>query len=92
MKLYVCWGTFDVPVKGHVCHEAHRALKAAGHDPEVVHAHSFGGLPGVLQTPTRKKVQAATGRYWVPALELDDGTWVGGTKKIVAWAAAHPAA
>ncbi|MCW3015114.1 MAG: hypothetical protein JWO02_2206 [Solirubrobacterales bacterium] len=92
MKLYVCWGTFPTPLHEHVCHTAHAALKAAGHAPEVVHAHSFGGLPSAIQTPTRKKVAANTGRYWVPALELDDGSWIGGTKKVVAWAQANPAA
>jgi hypothetical protein len=92
MRLYVCWGTWSVPGREHVCATANDALREAGHTPEVIHAHSFGGLPSLIQTPTRKKVKKHTGKYWVPALELDDGTWVGGTEKIVAWARANPAA
>ena len=92
MKLYVCWGTFGTPLHTHPCAAAHEALTAAGHVHEVVNTHSFGGIPGALQTSGRKKVAAATGKHWVPALELDDGTWIGGSEKIIAWAQEHPAA
>jgi hypothetical protein len=94
VNLYVCWTTHDAPLPGyrHHCSTAYEALREAGHDPEVKHALSFGGLPGAIQTPARKKVKEHTGRYWVPALETDDGKWIGGTQEIVAWAAANPAA
>jgi hypothetical protein len=59
--------------------------------PEVKHALSYGALPGALQTPARKAVKEHTGRYWVPALETVDGVWIGGSKRIVAWAKANPA-
>lgn len=91
MKLYVCWGTFDTPMHEHVCATADKALTAAGHKHEVARAYSFGGLPGPMQTATRKRIKAAAGKYWVPALELDDGTWIQGSKEIVAWAEANPA-
>ena len=92
MKLYVCWGSFATPLHEHVCATAHQALRDAGHEPEVERTLSFGGLPGALQTPGRKTVHAGTGSHWVPALRLDDGTWIGGSKAIVAWAKANPAA
>src|SRR4051794_26163774 len=93
MDLYVCWTTKDLPVPPgkHVCATAYEALRDAGYDPVVKHAHSYGRIPGSLQTPTRKKVKEHTGSYWVPAVETDDGEWIGGSKRIVAWAEAHPA-
>ena len=38
MKLYVCWNTVQVPrpPRGHPCHNAYKALRDAGHDPEVM--------------------------------------------------------
>jgi hypothetical protein len=94
MKLYVCYGTFPVPLRpgGHPCANAYDALVAAGHDPEVVKAHGFGALPDALNGPRRAEVKRLTGKSWVPALVLDDGTVVDGSKEIVAWAQAHPAA
>ena len=94
MRLYVCWTTKDPPVPPHRhhCAEAYEALRDAGHEPEVTHTLSYGGLPGFLQTPGRRKVKENTGSYWVPALETDDGEWIGGTREIVAWAESHPAA
>lgn len=87
MKLYVCWGTFQVPVvREHPCRDALLALEAAGFEPEVVKAHSYGALPRALQTPTRKRIEDATGSPWVPALEADDGQWISGSEEIVEWA------
>jgi hypothetical protein len=93
VKLYVCWTNRELHLRpgGHPCANAYKALSEAGHDPEVVHAHSLGAVPGALQTPTRKKVKEHTGEYWVPALETDEGEWIGGSKAIVAWAGQHPA-
>jgi hypothetical protein len=94
MDLYVCWTTKDMPLppRRHFCNTAYEALRDAGYTPDVKHAHSYGGIPGPLQTPTRKKVKENTGAYWVPAVETDDGEWIGGSEQIVAWAEAHPAA
>ncbi len=94
MKLYVCYGTFSTPRPGgHPCGTAHEALVAAGHAPEVVRSYGLGFLPDVPfnQTRGRKRVKELTGHSMVPALELDDGTSVAGSEKIIAWANAHPA-
>ena len=93
MKLYVCWGTFPTPRPGgHPCKNAHDALVEAGHAPELVKAYGLGPLPAVLNGPRRAEVKRISGTSWVPTLVLDDGTVVDGSQKIVAWAAAHPAA
>jgi hypothetical protein len=94
VDLYVCWTTHDPPLPPHrhSCAAAYDALREAGHSPNVKHTLSYGGLPGALQTPGRRKVKAHTGRFWVPALETDEGEWIGGSKKIIAWAEQHPAA
>jgi hypothetical protein len=95
MKLYVCYGTFTTTPRpgGHPCGNAHRALREAGHDPEVQKSYGLGGLPDIFnRTRGRQEVKRLTGNNWVPALVLDDGEVVQGSDKIVAWAEAHPAA
>ena len=96
MKLYVCWGTFPVPwprsgrtwrPEGHPCRIAHRALKDAGHDPDVVKVYGLGQLPDF--TTGRKEVKRLTGESWVPVLVLDDGEVIQGSQKIVDWARDH---
>ena len=95
MKLYICWGTFPSPRPGgHPCRNAHRALTAAGHEPELVKSYGLGILPDTPfnQTAGRKYVKERTGDSWVPMLELDDGSVVHGSKQIVDWAAKNRAA
>jgi hypothetical protein len=95
MKLYVCWGTFPTPRPGgHPCRNAHEALVAAGHKPEVVKSYGLGMLPDTPfnQTAGRKRAKELTGSSMVPFLELGDGTVVKGSKEIVAWAGANPPA
>ena len=56
MKLFVCWGTFWTPRPGgHPCANAYRALRKAGHEPEVVRSYGVSILPdGVFnRTPGR---------------------------------------
>lgn len=91
MKLFVCYGDWTQPILGHKhpCGEAHQALLDAGYDPEVVKVYGFGPLPMWLQ-PRRRQVVDLTGSPWVPALELDDGTGIGDSKAIIAWARANP--
>jgi len=90
MKLYVCWGTFQVPaVRDHPCKDAYDALVQADQVPEVIKTYSFGAMPRALQTKGRKLVEDATGSSWVPALETDDGEWISGSKEIIAWAEQH---
>jgi hypothetical protein len=93
MDLYVCWTTHDPPLPPHrhPCTAAYEALRDAGHEPEVKYALSYRRLPGLVQTPARKKVKQHTGEFSVPALETDEGEWIGGSKEIVAWAEQHPA-
>jgi len=96
MKLYVCYGTWTVgkPVHAHPCGEAHQALVAAGHRPEVVNSYGLGPLPAAINDvfAGRREVKELTGRYWVPALVLDDGTAISGSQPIIDWAHEHPAA
>lgn len=95
MKLYVCYGTWRPAPRpgGHPCGKAYAALEAAGHHPEIVKSYGLGILPEALnQTAGRKRAKELTGSSMVPVLELDDGTAVGGSDAIVAWAQAHPAA
>jgi hypothetical protein len=94
MKLYVCYGTFTKTPRpgGHPCGNAHRALKEAGHKPKVVRSYGWGVLGSLgNRTRGRQAVKKLTGNYWVPTLELDDGTVIDGSKDIIAWAKANPA-
>ena len=95
MRLYVCYGTWTVgaPVHHHPCGEAHKALRQAGHTPEVIRSYGLGPLPGAVNDLTRgrREVKELTGRYWVPALVTDDGTVVEGSRRIIEWARANPA-
>ena len=53
MKLYVCWGTFPtVRPGGHPCANAHKALREAGHDPEVVKVRGLGIGPSFMHWET----------------------------------------
>ena len=56
MSFYVCYGTFGSPRPGgHPCGNAYKALKGAGHDPEVVKTYGWGALPGRSQHPRRAR-------------------------------------
>ncbi len=92
MKLYVCWGTFSSPRPGgHPCGNAYRALKSAGHDPQVIKSYGLAPLPAAFNnTRGRREVQELTGNRWVPTLVLDDQTVIDGSDEIVAWAQANP--
>jgi hypothetical protein len=92
LKLYVCYGTFKSPRPGgHPCGNAYRALKGAGHDPQVVKTYGWGALPDFLNTKRRKEIKRLTGQPWVPVLVTDDDLTIRGSKEIVAWAQAHHA-
>jgi len=95
VKLYVCWGTFTTTPRpgGHPCGNAYRALREAGHDPDVTKSYGLAILPGFLnRTAGRRAVKKLTGEYWVPVLVTDGGEVVSNSKSIIAWAQAHPAA
>ena len=95
MKLYVCWGTFPAPVRpgGHPCGNAYRALREAGHDPEVIRSYGLTILPDGLfnRTRGRQEVKRLTGSSTVPVLVTDDGEVVKDSKRIVDWARRNPA-
>lgn len=94
MKLYVCWGTMQTPRPGgHPCHNAYKALREAGHDPEVVRVHGLGIGPRFLHVTTsgRREVEELTGERTVPVLVTDDGEAIRESKRIVEWAKRHPA-
>src|SRR5947209_8464733 len=95
MKLYVCYGTWKPAPRpgGHPCGVAYRALKDAGHDPELVLSYGLGLLPGFINrlAPGRREVKRLTGNYWVPALVTDDSQVIQGSKEIASWARSHPA-
>jgi len=93
MKLYVCWGTMWTPRPGgHPCHNADRALREGGHDPEVVKVHGLGVGPRFLNVITdgRKEVAQLTGRHVVPVLVTDSGEVITESARIVEWAERNP--
>jgi hypothetical protein len=94
VKLYVCYGTWTVgkPVHAHPCGEANKALRAAGHTPQIVRSLGLGALPGIINDRTpRREVKELTGSYWVPLLVTDEGEAIHGSQTIIEWAQAHPA-
>jgi hypothetical protein len=94
MKLYICWGTFQtVRPGGHPCHNAYKALRAAGHDPELVKVHGLGIGPRMFQVVTdgRREVEQIAGTRTVPVLVTDDGEVITESRRIAEWAEAHPA-
>jgi hypothetical protein len=95
MKLYVCYGTWKPAPRpgGHPCGTAYHALKDAGHNPEVKLTYGLGILPGFMNNLTsgRREVKKLTGNYWVPALVLDDGKVIQGSREIASWARSNPA-
>jgi glutathione S-transferase-like protein len=93
MKLYVCWNTVQVPrpPRGHPCHNAYRALREAGHDPEVIKARGLVLGPIRMMTDTRREVEELTGNPVVPVLVPDDGEAINESQRIVEWARSHPA-
>jgi hypothetical protein len=93
MKLYVCWNTVQVPrpPRGHPCHNAYKALRDAGHDPDVIKVRGLGIGPIKLITDGRRKVQELTGNPVVPVLVTDEGEAIDQSQRIVEWAKRHPA-
>ena len=90
MKLYVCYGTFQVPgMRSHPCRNAHHALQAAGYEPELVKVYGGGMFPDI--TKGRREVKRLSGSSWVPLLVTDDGELIGESAAIIAWADTHPA-
>lgn len=92
MKLYVCWNTDPGPRDLHPCGKAHRALKEAGHEPEVVKARGFGFLPDLFnRTAGRQEARSLSGSSKVPVLVTDTGEVICESSEIVYWARKNPA-
>ncbi len=94
MKLYVCWSTkAKTPLGAHACGVAYKALRDAGHDPEVVKARGSKDLPDAIfnRSAGRQEVKRLTGKVDVPVLALDDGQVIAPSEAIVDWAKANPA-
>jgi hypothetical protein len=95
VKLYVCWNTMQTPrpPRGHPCHNAHKALRDAGYDPEVIKVRGLGVGPRFMHVMTdgRREVEKLTGSPTVPVLVTDDGEVINESQRIVEWAKAHPA-
>jgi hypothetical protein len=94
VKLYICWGTFPAPWRpgGHPCRNAHQALLAAGHRPELVKSYGLGVLPDALNsTSARRQVRELTGQPMVPVLVTDEGDAIAGSREIAEWARTLPA-
>jgi hypothetical protein len=93
MKLYICWTTIQTPrpPHGHPCHNAYKALRDAGHEPEVIKVQGLGIGPIKLMTDGRREVENLTGSPVVPVLVTDDGEAINESQRIVEWAKAHPA-
>jgi glutathione S-transferase len=93
VKLYVCWNTNPGPAGVHPCGRAHQALREAGHEPEVIKSRGLRLLPDRLnQSEGRREAKRLTGSTTVPVLVTDAGDVISESKRIVAWARAHPAA
>jgi hypothetical protein len=94
VKLYVCWGTFQTPrpPRGHPCHNAYKALRDAGYDPEVVKTQGLGIGPSFMHVMTegRREVEKLAGSPTVPVLVTDDGQVINESERIVQWAKTHP--
>ena len=94
MKLYVCWNTMQTPrpPHGHPCHNAHKALRDAGYDPEVIKVRGLGVGPRFMHVMTdgRREVEELTGQHAVPVLVTDDGEVINDSQRIVDWAKANP--
>ena len=95
MKLYVCWGTFQTPrpPRGHPCHNAYKAVRDAGYEPEVIKVQGLGVGPKFMHVMTdgRREVERLTGSPAVPVLVTDDDEVIADSQRIVEWAKAHPA-
>jgi hypothetical protein len=93
VKLYVCWTTIQTPrpPRGHPCHNAYKALRDAGYEPEVIKARGVGIGPIKLMTDERREVQELNGSPVVPVLVTDDGEVINESRRIVEWAEKHPA-
>ena len=96
MRLYICWGTFPAPWRpgGHPCRNAYQALREPATSRRSCARTGLTPLPDALanRSDGREAARRLTGKSTVPVLELDDGTAIWDSKRIVEWARENPAA
>lgn len=68
VKLHRC-SLMWLKIDGHPCWKVQKALDEQGIVYEVVHEPLF-------PRGRREELKEKTGQHWLPAIELDDGTWV----------------
>jgi hypothetical protein len=88
--LYTC-NQRDRAAAVHPCGKAAKALRDAGHAFEIETVGGYKAL-GFTRRGKRDRIRELTGQEDVPVFVDDGGAVVHGTKTIVAWAKAHPAA
>ena len=81
--LYVCHGDQDGP-KVHPCRRVQEAMNSAGIEYEKVIAAKGSPFPWLRERP-RPKLREATGSEKLPALKLNDGTVLTGSRAILRW-------
>ena len=94
MKLYTCPAQkhgATAPVIKHPCGVAAKALDEAGWEYDLEVVGGFKAL-GFTRRGRRGKIRELTGQEDVPVLVLDDDSVVTGTRAIIDWARANPAA
>ena len=94
MKLYTCPAQkhgATAPVIKHPCGVAAKALDEAGWEYDLEVVGGFKAL-GFTRRGRRDHIRELTGQEDVPVLVLDDDSVVTGTRAIVDWARANPAA
>ena len=69
----------------HPCRKCHEALKEAGHAYET-EIFDKNRPMGLFTKGKRPELQEMTGQEKLPVLRLADGTYVSGSKNIIAWA------
>ena len=90
LKLYTCSLDEGGP-KLHPCRKAHEALDEAGHSYET-EIFDKNRPMGLFTKGKRPDLKEMTGQEKLPVLRLADGTYVPGSKNIIAWAKDNPPA
>jgi glutathione S-transferase len=89
LTLYVCHIDEGGP-RPHACRRSQEALRAGEHRYEKV---IFGrGRPfGLFTKGRRPELKKLSGQEQLPVLQLEDGTTISGSSRIIAWAKENPA-
>ncbi|MGI9093995.1 MAG: glutathione S-transferase N-terminal domain-containing protein [Thermoleophilaceae bacterium] len=77
--------------KLHPCRKCHEALEEAGHSYET-EIFDKNRPMGLFTKGKRPDLKEMTGQEKLPVLRLADGTYVPGSKNIIAWAKDNPPA